>query len=80
MTEGNPQSLPPRIPRAEAVSEQAIRTRLWDIEQELGRIKDDFDANQREYETLLEKNHFLVSEHRRLMTKLGVGNVELEGE
>jgi hypothetical protein len=62
--------LPPRIPRAEAVGRLAISTRLYDIQQELERVKDALDANQREYDELLERNHFLVSEHDRLRRKL----------
>jgi regulator of replication initiation timing len=48
----------------------AIATRLWDIEQELERVKDALSANQREYDELIERNHFLVSEHDRLRRKL----------
>jgi regulator of replication initiation timing len=62
--------LPPRIPRGEAVGERAIRTRLWDIEQEIERLAEDFASNQREYETLLDKNHILRSEYDRLWRKL----------
>jgi len=62
--------LPPRIPRGEAVGERAIRTRLYDIEQEIDRLNEDFASNQREYETLLDKNHILRSEHDRLWRKL----------
>jgi regulator of replication initiation timing len=62
--------LPPRIPRAEAVGRLAIATRLYDIEQELERVKDALSANQREYDELIERNHFLVSEHDRLRRKL----------
>jgi regulator of replication initiation timing len=62
--------LPPRIPRAEAVGRLAIATRLYDIEQELERVNDGLQANQREYNELVERNHFLVSEHDRLRRKL----------
>jgi hypothetical protein len=62
--------LPPRIPRGEAVGRPAILTRLYDIEQELGRVADELEANGREYEQLIERNHFLVSEHERLTRKL----------
>ena len=62
--------LPPRIPRAEAVGRVAIRTRLYDIEQELERVRTDIDSNQREYDALIERNHFLVSEQDRLEHKL----------
>jgi hypothetical protein len=62
--------LPPRIPRAEAVGRLAITTRLYDIEQERERVKDALSANQREYDELIERNHFLVSEHDRLRRKL----------
>ena len=64
------ETLPPRIPRAEAVGHQAIRFRLFDIEQELGRVHDDIQANQREYDQLVDRNHELVSEHDRLRRKL----------
>jgi regulator of replication initiation timing len=62
--------LPPRIPRAEAVGRLAIATRLYDIEQELERVNAAVQANQREYDELSERNHFLVSEHDRLRRKL----------
>ncbi len=62
--------LPPRIPRAEAVGRARILTRLYDIEQELDRVNADVQANQREYEELSERSHFLVSEHDRLRRKL----------
>jgi hypothetical protein len=62
--------LPPRIPRAEAVGRLAISTRLYDIERALERVNADLRANQREYDELIERNHFLVSEHDRLRRKL----------
>jgi regulator of replication initiation timing len=62
--------LPPRIPRGEAVGRVAILTRLYDIEQELERVAADIKANQREYDELIERNHFLVSEHDRTRRKL----------
>jgi hypothetical protein len=68
--------LPPRIPRAEAVGRYAIRARLYDVEQALGRVGDELAANGREYDELIERNHFLVSEHDRLRRKL----IQLEGE
>jgi regulator of replication initiation timing len=64
------ESLPPRVPRGEAVGRLAIATRLWDIEQELERVHADLQANQREYDKLLEQNHFLDSERDRLRRKL----------
>jgi regulator of replication initiation timing len=62
--------LPPRIPRAEAVGRDTIAMRLYDVERELDRVKDALSANQREYDELIERNHFLVSEHDRLRRKL----------
>jgi regulator of replication initiation timing len=62
--------LPPRIPRAEAVGRRAIATRLYDVERELDRVNAALQANQREYDELAERNHFLVSEHDRLRRKL----------
>jgi cell division protein FtsB len=62
--------LPPRIPRGEAVGYYAIRARLFDIEQQVGRVNDEVAANQREYDELRERLHFLVSEHDRLRRKL----------
>jgi regulator of replication initiation timing len=62
--------LPPRIPRAEAVGRHMIATRLYDVEQELDRVNAEVQANQREYEELVERSHFLVSEHDRLRRKL----------
>jgi regulator of replication initiation timing len=62
--------LPPRIPRAEAIGRHKIATRLWDIEQDLERVNAQLQANQREYDELIERNHFLVSEHDRLRRKL----------
>jgi regulator of replication initiation timing len=62
--------LPPRIPRAEAVGLPAITTRLYDIEQALERVNEEVEANQREYDELVERNHELVSEHDRLRRKL----------
>jgi hypothetical protein len=62
--------LPPRIPRAEAVGRLAISTRLYDIERALERVNADLRANQREYDELIERNHFLVSEHDRLRRKV----------
>jgi regulator of replication initiation timing len=62
--------LPPRIPRAEAVGRLAISTRLYDIERALERVNADLRANQREYDELIERNHFLFSEHDRLRRKL----------
>jgi regulator of replication initiation timing len=62
--------LPPRIPRAEAVGRPKILTRMYDIEQELERVQAALDANEREYAELVERNHFLVSEHDRLRRKL----------
>jgi hypothetical protein len=67
--------LPPRLPRAEAVGPHAITTRLWDIQQELERVDADLQANQREYDELAERSHFLVSEHDRLRRKL----IQLDG-
>jgi hypothetical protein len=64
------ETLPPRIPRAEAVGRQAIRIRLFDVEQELDRVQDDIRANLCEYDELYEREHFLVSEHDRLRRKL----------
>ena len=49
---------------------------MYDIEQELGRVHADLDANQREYDELFERQHFLVSEHDRLRRKL----TALDGE
>jgi regulator of replication initiation timing len=62
--------LPPRIPRGDAVGRRAIAERMYDIEQELERVLADLEANQREYDGLAERNHFLVSEHERLRRKL----------
>jgi hypothetical protein len=62
--------LPPRIPRGEAVGAWAIRTRLYDVEQELDRVNVDIQANQREYDALSDRAHELVSEHERLRRKL----------
>jgi regulator of replication initiation timing len=62
--------LPPRIPRAEAVGRLAISTRLYDIGRALERVNADLRANQREYDELIERNHFLISEHDRLRRKL----------
>jgi regulator of replication initiation timing len=62
--------LPPRIPRAEAVGRLAVTTRLYDIERALERVNAALRANQREYDELVEQNHFLVSEHDRLRRKL----------
>ena len=62
--------LPPRIPRAEAVGSLAVTTRLYDIERALERVNAALRANQREYDELVEQNHFLVSEHDRLRRKL----------
>jgi hypothetical protein len=62
--------LPPRIPRAEAVGQIAILTRLYDIGQEVERVDADLAANQREYEELVERRHTLVSEDGRLRRKL----------
>jgi regulator of replication initiation timing len=62
--------LPPRVPRAEAVGRLAISTRLYDVEQELERVNTELRANQREYDELIERSHFLVSEHDRLRRKL----------
>jgi regulator of replication initiation timing len=62
--------LPPRIPRALAVGRDAIFARLYDLEQELDRVSADIEANQREYNLLIERNHFLVSEHDRTRRKL----------
>jgi hypothetical protein len=62
--------IPPRVPRAEAVGRGAIRTRMFDIEQEVDRLDADLAANQREYDELFERRHFLVSEHDRLRRKL----------
>jgi hypothetical protein len=62
--------LPPRIPRAEAVGRLAISMRLYDIGQELERVNAELRANQREYDELSERSHFLVSEHDRLRRKL----------
>jgi hypothetical protein len=62
--------LPPRIPRAEAVGRLAISTRLYDIERALERVNADLRANQCEYDELIERSHFLVSEHDRLRRKL----------
>ncbi len=73
---GADQTIPPRVPRAEAVGRYAIRARMYDIEQELGRVHADLDANQREYDELFERQHFLVSEHDRLRRKL----TALDGE
>ena len=61
--------IPPRIPRGEAVGPEKILTRLYDIQQELGRVQDDLRANIREYDELIERQHFLVSEHDRLRRK-----------
>jgi regulator of replication initiation timing len=44
--------------------------RLYDIERALERVNADLRANQREYDELIEQNHFLVSEHDRLRRKL----------
>jgi cell division protein FtsB len=60
----------PRIPRGEAVGRHAIITRLYDIEQDLERVNADIQANQREYDVLFERSHFLVSEHDRTRRKL----------
>jgi cell division protein FtsB len=62
--------LPPRIPRAEAVGRHTIAARLYDVEQDLDRVNADLQANQREYDELAERQHFLVSEHDRLRRKL----------
>jgi regulator of replication initiation timing len=62
--------LPPRIPRAEAVGRYGITARLYDVEQELDRVNAELQANQREYDELVERQHFLVSEHDRLRRKL----------
>lgn len=62
--------LPPRIPRGEAVGRYAITARIYDVEQELDRVRADLQANEREYGELVERNHFLVSEHDRLRRKL----------
>jgi regulator of replication initiation timing len=62
--------LPPQIPRAEAVGRRAISARIYDVEQELERVNTDLQANQREYEELIQRNHSLVSEHDRLRRKL----------
>jgi regulator of replication initiation timing len=62
--------LPPRIPRGEAVGRLAISTRLYDVERELDRVNAALQANQREYDELVQQNHFLVSEHDRLRRKL----------
>jgi hypothetical protein len=48
--------LPPRIPR--------------EIEQAVERVDGELDANQREYDELAERRHFLASEHERLRRKL----------
>jgi hypothetical protein len=44
--------------------------RLYDVEQELDRVNVELRANQREYDELAERGHFLVSEHERLRRKL----------
>jgi regulator of replication initiation timing len=64
--------LPPRVPRAEAVGRTSIRARMYDIERELGRVGEQLEANGREYDELVERNHFLVSEHDRLRRKLAL--------
>lgn len=61
--------LPPRIPRAEAVGRHMFAARLYDVERELGRVNAELQANQREYDELVERSHFLVSEHDRLRRK-----------
>jgi hypothetical protein len=72
----NSKVLAPRIPRAEAVGHFSIEARLYDIERHLDRVDDDLAACLREYRTLDERRHFLVSEHGRLCAKLTL----LEGE
>jgi hypothetical protein len=62
--------LPPRIPRAEAVGRATIAMRLYDVERELDRVNAALQANQREYDELVQQSHFLVSEHDRLRRKL----------
>jgi regulator of replication initiation timing len=43
---------------------------VYDIERALERVNADLRANQREYDELIERNHFLFSEHDRLRRKL----------
>ena len=45
--------LPPRIPRGEAVGRYAITARIYDVEQELDRVRADLQANEREYGELV---------------------------
>jgi regulator of replication initiation timing len=63
-------TLPPRIPRSEAVGRDSILTRLYDVEAEVERVKADIEANTREYNELAGRNHDLISEHDRLRRKL----------
>jgi regulator of replication initiation timing len=62
--------LPPRIPRAEAIGPSAIRTRLYDIEQENDRVLADIESCNNDLKTLLERNRDLVAEHEKLARKL----------
>jgi hypothetical protein len=68
--------LAPRIPRSEAVGHYSIEARLYDVEEELDRVDSDLAACVREYRTLDERRHFLVSEHVRLCAKLALLEAE----
>lgn len=81
MTEAR-QSLPPRIPRAEAVWQNGdsthIETRMYDIREENQRVMEDIESCDRERERLVERNHQLVSEYERLYYKLTGKHTESE--
>jgi hypothetical protein len=58
--------LPPRIPRGEAVGRSNVLARMFEIERRLEGVQADLEGNEREYNELFERQHFLVSEHDRL--------------
>ena len=63
----------PVIPLAEAVGEDAMLARIRELEHRHDRLIEELRANQREYEELKQREHFLVSEHERLRLNLKWG-------
>lgn len=62
--------LPPRITRAEAVWPDAIKKRMYDIEQALDRSHETLAAHDREGDELLTRHNNMVAEWNRLQRKL----------
>ena len=70
-------SLPPRIPRAEAIwingDSSRIEWRMYDLQQKNERLIEEIEACNRDLARLHGQNHEVVSEYEKLARKLELG-------